>query len=263
MTDHERVASVLKKVDPEIIVHMAALSSVGYSYSSPTEVFRVNALATINLIERCREVLPNLKHFIFSSTTEIYGVTNDRPVVETTTAMPNSPYSVSKFSADRYAQFVWMGYQFPITTMRSTNSYGRVNDVNFLVEKTIMSMLTGKTVKLGDPSPIRDFMYVDDHVSAYMAVLNNREKSLGEIFNISTHESHKIVEVVHMIKRLTGFTGTIQWGHDKRSLDIIDHRINSDKIRNMLGWAPKYSLEEGLKLTIEKLRAKLQTTGTP
>ena len=263
LTDHERIGPILKDVNPDIIIHLAALSSVGYSYFAPQEMFRVNALASINLAEQVRLNLPNLQHYIHVSTTEVLGVTHDRPAKETTTCIPNSPYSISKHSAEKFVEYLWMAHQFPMTIIRPTNCYGRVRDVNFLIERCTTQMLTGQTVKLGDPNPIRDWLYIDDKIDAYMAILNNRDKSIGEVFNISTHENHTIVDTAHIIKRLTGFVGSILWGHGtKRPLDIQDHRINSDKIRNMLGWAPRYSLEEGLKLTIEKLRAKLQTTAT-
>jgi nucleoside-diphosphate-sugar epimerase len=663
LLDFERIGQILKETNPSVIINLAALTSVGYSYESPTEIFKIDALASINLAERARETLPNLQQFIHASSTEVYGVTNDRPATEKTICVPNSPYSVAKFAADRYMQYLWMAYQFPVTIMRPTNSitadedvllfnsaklhivnaetaemlnqkelsvpsfdfkthrselaecaslitdnvkkdcyeittmlgrkvrvsgdhsvykwmpknpnsiqanefgmlvstparelkcgdriavaaklnvyeqdvakidlvvyqnspvrysgdskfirspyghdyirryidvtddalwlfglfvaegmvyrnyktyrmaissdddfvlravkvidetfctksryipldahgrvptlykdskalcgffdifnkdipdwiiqlplarlkhfllgyfqgdaihkgpsivpqehygkfgrrkgaaftavttnpklarklgyilarfgivysikprhakfrkkygeksfsftrvsayglnsldilswdknpptqniiphrigdaifpiiesiekveqpsrklydfsvpayenffagdliichntYGRVNDTNFLIEKTITQMLSGATVRLGDPNPIRDWLYIDDHVSGYLAVLNNREKIMGETFNLSTNKAHKIVETVHMIKKLTGFNGTIHWGNNKRPLDIIDHTLDSSKIRNALGWEPKYTLESGLLKTIENMK---------
>jgi nucleoside-diphosphate-sugar epimerase len=254
LTDYERVGTVLKEINPDVVIHLGAITSVGYSYDSPTELMRVNALGSINLAERCRE-LPNLRHFIAAGTTEEYGLAPDRPANERTKCVPNSPYSVSKYATTKYLQYMWMAHEFPMTIMRATNSYGRVNDVNFVIEKAISQMLSGQVVRLGDPYPIRDFMYVDDHVSGYLAVLHNREKSLGEIFNMSTGTSHRIAEVVDIIKNLIGFNGPIQWGGKKRPLDIIDHRIDSTKIRKTLGWEPKFTLEQGLTKTIEAIKA--------
>lgn len=137
------------------------------------------------------------------------------------------------------------------------NTYGRTNDTHFFIEKIISQMILKPKgeVLLGEDDAIREFMYVDDHVNAYLSVLHQRDKSGGEIFNFSTGKPMKLNEVLKSIAKLTGFEGEfVKHSMPKRPLDILDHRLNSEKARARLGWSPTVSLEEGLKRTIVILK---------
>lgn len=259
LTDFSGVGQALRNIKPDVIIHLASVSPVVYSYDHPLEVTETNFLATVNLAESCRKLLPEFSHMISAQTTEEYGMTTDRPATEETQCIPNSPYSVSKYATTRYLQYMVIAYGFPVTMVRPTNSYGRAKDTNFFIERAITQMLAGKEVRLGDPTPIRDWLYVDDHVNAYLTVLHNREKSLGELFNISTNTSYTVKETAEKIAQLTGYKGDILWNAiPRRPLDIIDHRLDSSKMRQTLGWKSEYSLEDGLKKTIDIIKGGLE-----
>jgi UDP-glucose 4-epimerase len=261
LRDSNSVKSVLKHVQPDVVIHMAAISPVSYSYDHPQEVIENNLMGTINLAEGCREIVPSFKHLIFSGTTEEYGVTPERPAKETSKCIPNSPYAISKYAGTKYLEYMHLAYDFPVTVMRNTNTYGRTNDTHFFIEKIITQMISNPKgeVMLGDDEPIREFMYIDDHVDAYLSVLKQREKSVGEIFNFSTGKPMSLNEVIKLAAKLSGFEGElVKHSVPRRPLDILDHRLNSDKAKTLLGWSAKVPLDEGLKKTIAFWREKLK-----
>lgn len=255
--DSFTIRKLIRKIQPDAVIHLASISPVAYSYDHPQEVFGVNALGTINLAESCLREIPHFKHFLFAGTSEEYGIQQRLPIREDAKLKPNSPYAVSKVAADKYLQYMYKAYDFPVTVLKPFNTYGRKKNAHFVVERTIVQMLQGKTVRLGDPTPTRDFMYVDDHVSAYLTCLDN-PKAIGDVFNFCTGSEVSIKQLIELISRLIGFEGEIQWNTiPARPLDIQRLVGNHDKATRVLGWCPEYSLKEGLKKTIDFWRGKL------
>ncbi|MCK5403232.1 GDP-mannose 4,6-dehydratase, partial [Candidatus Bathyarchaeota archaeon] len=125
------------------------------------------------------------------------------------------------------------------------------------VERTIVQMLKGERVLLGDPTPVRDFMYVDDHVNAYLTCLGN-EKAIGEVFNFCTSRGVSIEELTLNLRKFTDFKGEVIWNTiPARPLDIDVLIGDNSKAKTVLGWTPKYTLEEGLKKSINYWKNKL------
>ncbi len=254
LTDFTEVRNLIARIKPEVVVHLAAISPVSYSYRHPVEVMNANTLATLNLAEAAL-VVPGFQHMVVAGTTEEYGVTPDRPATEQSRCLPNSPYAVSKHAATAYLLYLHMAKAFPVTIMRSTNTYGRINDAHFFIEKTVRQMMRGGDVSLGDPMPVRDFMYVDDHVDAYLKVLAQKEAAVGEVFNFSTGNYSTVRECAQRIAKVLDFPGSITWNSiAERPLDIQDHRIDSTKARRILGWQARVSFEEGIAKTARLLR---------
>lgn len=249
LRDASAVRSTVKTIMPDIVIHLAAISPVSYSYDHASEVIESNLLGTINLVEACKSFAPHLKHFIAAGTTEEYGVTKERPAGEEARCVPNSPYSISKHAQSEFLQMMNLAYGFPTTIMRATNTYGRIDDRHFFIEKLLTQMIEKPTgeVFFDNDEAMRDFMYVHDHVSAYISVLSQPEISIGEIFNLSTHDTRKLNDVIKLMAKITDFRGELVKGSiPTRPLDIMDHRIRSDKARRILKWAPRWTLEEGL-----------------
>lgn len=257
LRDYFTIRNIVRQIQPDFVIHLAAISPVSYSYEHQNEVIETNLMGTINLAESCLREVPHFKQFLFASTSETYG-NGDSPKMESTPQNPNSPYAVSKLAAEKYLLYMKDAYNFPLTILRPFNTYGRRSDYHFVVEHTIMKMLTEKTCRMGDLSPIRDFMYVDDHVSAYLTCLNN-PLAIGEVFNFCTGIGVKIEETAQLIKKLVGFEGKIESGTiPRRPLDI-DVLVGSyEKAERVLGWKPQYTLEEGLKKTIDFWRNHLK-----
>jgi len=257
LRDHFAIRKIICEVQPEAVIHLASISPVSYSYDHPIEVIETNFLGTVNLAEPCLRRVPHFKHFLYAGTSEEYGNHGNVPLKETAELRPNSPYAVSKVAADKYLQYMRDAYDFPVTILRNFNTYGRKNNAHFVVERTIVQMLKEKTVGLGDPTPIRDFMYVDDHVNSYLTCLEN-EKAIGEIFNFCTGRGVSIAQVVELIKQFTGFESEIIWNTiPERPLDIAVLVGDYSKAKRILGWEPKFTLEEGLRLTVDFWRNNL------
>jgi len=243
-----QIMQIVKEVQPDTCIHLGALTAVSYSYEHPHEVTETNLMGTISLAESCLRI-PHFKQFIFASTSETYG-NGPTPKTEDTPQNPNSPYAVSKLACEKYLMYMKDAYDFPITILRPFNSFGRIDNKHFIVERTVTQMLEGKVVRLGDPSPIRDFLYVNDHVDAYLTCLGN-PKAVGEVFNFCIGKGISIKQLVELIREITYFEGEINWGTiPQRPLDIDVLIGDNRKAKQVLGWSPKYSIEEGLKETV-------------
>jgi nucleoside-diphosphate-sugar epimerase len=257
LRDSAAVKSAVRDIQPEIVFHLASISPVSYSYDHPNEVMDVNLSGTMNLAESCRRENPNLKHFLFASTSETYG-NGPVPKREDTPQSPNSPYSVSKLAAEKYLLYMSQACKFPVTILRAFNTYGRRDSSDYLVERMIVQMLRGDVVRLGDPTPARDLLYIDDHVNAYLACLSNPQASIGEVFNFCTGEKLTVQSLAEKLRDMTGFRGEIIWNTiPPRPLDIHVMYGDPGKAKSALGWEPKTKLEAGLSRTIEFWRKKI------
>jgi len=255
LNNHFTIRNLIREIRPEVIIHLAALTPVAYSYDRPNEMLETNFLATVNLAESAMRDDDNLRQFIFAGTSECYGNQTDFPIKEDARFYPNSPYGVSKVAAVKYLRYMWDAYHFPATIIFPFNSYGRGHSKFFVVERILSQMLNkAKEVQLGDPEPMRDFIYLSDHVQGYVKALGHA-KAIGESFNICTGEAIKIGELAEKCAEMTGFRGDIVWGTiPARPLDIYKLVGDNAKARNVLGWRPLVSLEEGLTKTIEGLK---------
>ncbi len=257
LRDQFAVKCALREVQPEVVFHLAAISPVSYSYEHPNEVLEANMIGTVNLAEACLREVPHFKHFLFASTSETFG-NGPVPKREDTPQAPNSPYSVSKHAAEKYVLYMWDAYKFPVTALRPFNTYGRRDNTHFLVERMIVQMLRNDVVKLGDPTPERDLLYIDDHVDAYLTCMAKPEASIGQTFNFCTGEKHTVRDLAEKLRDMTGFKGQILWDTiPRRPLDIQVLYGDAAKAKSVLGWQVKVSLDEGLRRTIDFWRKKL------
>jgi nucleoside-diphosphate-sugar epimerase len=241
LNDHFAIQQVVRTTKPEVVFHVAALSPVAYSYDHPREVIETNYLATVNLAEACmREGY--VKHFLFAATSEEYGNQTVFPITESAPLLPNSPYSASKVAADTYLKYLFETYGFPVTILRPFNTYGRTDDTHFLVENIIWQML----------------MYASDHINAYISCFDQPRESIGETFNFCTGKGWAIPKVVQLAAELLNWKGTINWDTiPKRPNEIMNLTGSNLKAKQILNWTPKYTLEEGLKLTIDALKHRI------
>lgn len=256
LRNHFALKNIIQDVQPDIVIHLAAISPVSYSYDHPNEVIDTNFIGTVNLAELCLREVPHFKQFLYASTSETYG-NGPSPKMEESSLNPNSPYAVSKVAAEKYLLYMHGAYGFPVTIVKPFNTYGRRDNAHFVVEKTIVQMLQGQEVRLGDPNPTRDFMYIEDHLNAYLTCLDE-ERSIGQIFNFCTGRETSIRQLVEIIGHLASYEGEVVWNTiPKRPLDIDVLVGDYSKAKRMLGWEPKYSLEDGLRLCVDYWRDEI------
>jgi dTDP-glucose 4,6-dehydratase len=251
------IRKLIKTILPNVVIHLAAISPVAQSFESPYEVIETNFLGTVNLAHANLEN-PSLQKFLYAGTSEEYGNQDTFPIKETDAPLrPNTPYAISKVAADNYLRYLEQAYDFPVCVVRPYNTYGRADNFNFVTERIITQMLKNPNqITLGNPDPIRDFLYVDDHVNGYMKVLES--KVFPSCVNICTGLGTSIRELAEMIQGLLDYKGEIVWNTTyQRPTEIWSLVGDNSLAKETLGWEPEYSLEEGLILTIEKVKYKL------
>jgi len=261
LTDYLNIFDSLSDFKPDVIIHLAAQTSVAYSFRHINEVFNVNFLGTVNMAEAARRVLPNLKHFIFSGSVEEYGIQTNFPIKESNELRAASPYAVAKIAAEKFLKYLYDAYGFPAIIFRNTNSYGRKHNHQFVIESIIYQMLQGKSpIKLGDPTPVRDFVFEPDLLDAYILAAENQNKKLhGESINIGTGKAVSIRDLSKMIAKITNYKGIIKWNSfPKRDLEIPRLQISNEKAKKLLKWKPNFSLVDGLKITTSYYDSKIK-----
>lgn len=252
LTDYLNIFDVLYDFKPDVIVHLGAQTSVAYSFTHVTEILNVNFLGTVNMAEATRRALPQLKRFIFSGSVEEYGIQTEFPAKETAELRAASPYGVAKIAAEKYLRYLHDAYGFPVIIFRNANSYGRKHNHQFVIESIIYQMYKGTSpIKLGDPTPIRDFVFESDLLDAYvLAVESNNKKLLGESINIGTSKAISVMDLVEKLAKITGYKGKVKWNSfPKRALEIPRLQVDNSKARRLLKWSPKITLDDGLKVT--------------
>ncbi len=260
INEHAKISAVVKKTSPDYVIHLAGASSVAKSFNNYESTMNSNYHSAVNLAEACRKE-GSIRQFIFAGSSEEYGAAlkdAKQRITEDTLLKPASPYAISKAYADMYLQYLGSAYDFPFTVVRPFNTYGRKDSNSFFMEKTISHMLTNeRNINLGDPSLVRDWLYVDDHVSGYMKVIGNKA-AMGQVIQLCTGKGHSIIETTELIASMTNFKGKISWNAvPKRPSEASIVIGDNSKAKKLLGWEPKYDLKQGLEKTIEFWRSKL------
>ncbi len=261
ITDYHSVESAVEDASPRVIVHLGALTPVRLSYDDPFPYLRVNLLGTCNMVHAVLERAHKAR-LVVASTAEVYGWQPSEPIPETATLRPSSPYGVSKSAADEYVQMAMKVYGLKAVVLRCNNTYGRIGESGFFIEYVITSMLRGGPVYVGTPDHVRDYMYVDDHVSAYL-LSAEEESAEGHVFNVSPGNPISNIEVVRKIGRLLEYSGKIVEGsyppgYPRRParLDTDYIVLESTAIGKTLGWKPSVTLDEGLGKTVNSWRSR-------
>ncbi len=265
-SDYVSVRNAVKTVNPDVIVHLAALSPVRDSFERPFEYQQANYIGTMNIAHALLELQdPQTRRLVAASTAEVYGIQKEEPLKETLPLRPSSPYAVSKAAGDIYLQMMFNSFNLKGTIMRPTNSYGRKFDTSFMVEYLVTKMLRGEKIYIGSPGSVRDYMYVDDHVNGYLLAMRN-DKAIGQVFNVGTGIGVSNKELALLIAKKTGFDeknialGAYPPGYPLRPL-VSDQKsivLDSTKIRKELGWKPSVTLEEGIEKVIAYFKKGLK-----
>jgi dTDP-glucose 4,6-dehydratase len=265
ITDAQSVTNCLQKVDPDVVIHLAALSPVRDSFETPMSYVRTNVDGTLHVAHGMLG-LRNFKkkRLLYASTAEVYGIQKERQVSEESALNPSSPYANTKSMTDTYLRMMTSVYGLNTTVMRCINSYGRKFDPGFYVEYVITTMLRGEKVYVGAPDSTRAYMYVTDHVGAYMAALKHPEIR-GEAFNATPGGEIMNKDLAFKIAAMIGFSekkilvGKYPPNYPLRPLASDQPHIDLDatKIRAVLGWKPSVTLDEGLTRTIHYWRKRL------
>jgi len=247
--DPEALRRIFADVRPEVVIHFAAESHVDRSIFSPQPVFETNLRGTFNLLETMRA--QPLERFIHVSTDEVYGSLEPPfEADENFPLQPSSPYSAAKAGSDLLALSYFKTYKLPVIVTRASNNYGPYQFPEKLIPLMISNVLEDKRLPIyGDGLQVRDWLYVEDHCSAILSILEKGRD--GEIYNIGGNRSLPNLSVVQQILSITGKPASLlqyvtdRPGHDRR------YALSSAKLHRETGWSPRVDFESGLAATVE------------
>ncbi len=254
--DRDSVSQAME--DVEVVFHLAALIAIPYSYQAPASYVRVNVEGTLNVLQAARE--RGVERLVHTSTSEVYGTARYVPIDEAHPLQGQSPYSASKIGADKLAESFHLSYKVPVVTVRPFNTFGPRQSARAVIPTIIMQCLTGDVVRLGSLHPARDLSFVANTVDGFLLAASAPE-AIGGTFNLGSGQEIRIGELAQVIARLAGRSITIDSEAERIRPDKSEvERLLADttQAQKVLGWNPAVNLEEGLKRTIEWMRANMK-----
>ncbi len=242
----------------EIVFHLAALIAIPYSYRAPLSYLRTNIEGTLNVLQAGREL--GTGRIIHTSTSEVYGTARYTPIDEAHPLQGQSPYAASKIGADKMAEAFHLSYGLPVVTVRPFNTFGPRQSARAVIPTIISQLLESDTVRLGNLHPTRDLNYVENTVAGFMAAAGP-EAAIGQTINLGSGREISIGDLARLIARLMERRIVIESESqrlrpEKSEVDRL--LAEASKARELLGWTPQVSLEEGLSRTIDWVRAHSQ-----
>jgi NAD dependent epimerase/dehydratase len=234
--------------DCDVVLHLAALIAIPYSYHSPDTYVDTNIKGTLNILQAAREL--EVKKVIHTSTSEVYGTAKFVPITEEHPLQGQSPYSASKIGADQIAMSFYHAFNTPVSIIRPFNTYGPRQSARAVIPTVITQIANGqRKIKLGATHPTRDFNFVKDTVSGFIAAMTS-EYSIGEVINIGSNYEISIQNTAYLIAKTMGVDITIETEQIRlrpENSEVERLWADNSKAKKILGWEPRYSGREGLK----------------
>ena len=250
--DADTVAHALG--DVEIVFHLAALIAIPYSYHAPLSYVRTNVEGTLNILQGAQRAGSEV--VVHTSTSEVYGTARTVPIDENHPLQGQSPYSASKIGADKIAESFHLSFGLPVVTVRPFNTFGPRQSARAVIPTIITQALNGSEVRLGNLEPTRDLNFVADTVEGFIKAAET-PKAIGEVINLGSGREISIKDLASLILKMMDkeMSVSLEGARVRPENSEVD-RLCADgrKGQSILGWKPKYSLEEGLAATIDWIR---------
>lgn len=237
----------------EAVMNLAALIAIPFSYVAPQSYVETNITGAINILEAAKSL--NIDRVIQTSTSEVYGSALFVPITEDHPLQGQSPYSASKISADQMALSYYSSFETPVCILRPFNTYGPRQSARAVIPTIISQIASGKTkIKLGSISPTRDFNFVEDTASGFLAALRSKN-SIGEVINIGSGFEISIGETLETIAKL--MNTSIDIVSDEERLRPENSEVErlcacNKKAKELLEWRPSYPGMQGLEIGLSK-----------
>jgi nucleoside-diphosphate-sugar epimerase len=250
LRDADAVTAALTAFRPRALLHLATYYAVEHRPQEIGVMVDTNVKGTINLLEACRHA--GVPLFVNTSTCAVYRDTG-RFMSETDPVAPQNLYALTKFQAEEACRFYGDRYGIGSVSLRLFPPYGPADNDRRLIPYVIRALLTGEKAQMTTGMQRWDFVYVDDIVSAFLAVLARPEEAIrAGVFNVGTSEPHTVREVVTALREIVGSRSDLEWGAlPHRPSEIWFNSAEIRRIREVLGWQPQVSLHEGLRRTVE------------
>jgi dTDP-glucose 4,6-dehydratase len=234
------------------VFHLGALIAIPYSYVHPFDFVQTNVIGTANLFNACLEVSA-LERIVHTSTSEVYGTAQYIPIDEKHPLQAQSPYAASKIAADKLAESYYLSFGLPIATIRPFNTFGPRQSLRAIIPTIISQAIGDERIRLGNTKPRRDFLFVKDTVRGFTQ-LGKCDEALGKVVNIGAGMDISIEALVKKILVLMGKRAEIE-AEDRRvrpeKSEVMQLLSDTRLAQKLFQWAPRYTLEDGLRETIE------------
>jgi dTDP-glucose 4,6-dehydratase len=240
------------------VFHLGALIAIPYSYFHPFNFVQTNVVGTAHLLNACLEE-DSIEKVVHTSTSEVYGTAQYVPIDEKHPLQAQSPYAASKIAADKLAESYYLSFGLPVAMIRPFNTFGPRQSFRAIIPTIISQALEDRKIRLGNIRPKRDFLYVKDTVRGFIQ-LGKCNEAIGKVVNIGAGRDISIEELVMIILNLIGKEAEIEV--EERRIrpekSEVMHLLSDTRLaQKLFKWEPRYSLEEGLKETIEWYRKNL------
>ena len=234
--------------DCDAVLHLAALIGIPYSYHSPDTYLDTNVRGTLNVLQAAREL--GTRRVIHTSTSEVYGTARFVPITEEHPIIGQSPYAATKIAADQLALSFFSSFGTPVTVLRPFNTYGPRQSARAVIPTIITQIANGeRRLKLGSVRPTRDFNFVRDTVSGFVAALGV-DQCAGEVINLGSNYEVSIGDTVELIATLMNAEVEIVADQDRirpAASEVERLWADNSKAKKLLGWSPVYGGREGLQ----------------
>lgn len=232
----------------DVVLHLAALIAIPYSYHSPATYVETNITGTLNVLQAAREL--GVSRVVHTSTSEVYGTAQFVPITEEHPLQGQSPYSATKIGADQLALSFYRSFDTPVAIIRPFNTYGPRQSARAIIPTVISQIASGsRKLKVGALHPTRDFNYVQDTVQGFISVAS-ADDALGEVINIGSNFEVSIGETIDLIADLMGVSVTIETDPVRlrpEKSEVERLWADNSKAARLTGWQPTYGGRDGLK----------------
>jgi NAD dependent epimerase/dehydratase len=239
--------------DCDVVMHLAALIAIPYSYHSPDTYVDTNIKGTLNVVQAAREL--GTERVVHTSTSEVYGTARFVPITEAHPPQGQSPYSASKIGADQMAQSFFASFGTPVATIRPFNTYGPRQSARAVIPTIITQIASGaRTLKLGAMHPTRDFNYVQDTVRGFVAVAQC-DAAVGQVLNVGSNYEITVGDTARLIAELMG--REVEFTSDEQRLRPAGSEVerlwaDNTRVRELTGWTPQFPGIEGLRRGLQE-----------
>lgn len=255
LRDGEAVRTAVKGVDT--VFHLGALIAIPYSYVNPREVTDVNVMGTFNVLAAARS--EGVRRVVHTSTSEVFGTARYTPIDEAHPLQGQSPYSASKIGADKLAESFFRSFDVPVATVRPFNTFGPRQSARAIIPTIISQVLTKDEIKLGSLTPSRDLTFVTDTVDGFVRAASV-DAAVGQETNLGTTVGVTIGELAEKIFAIVGKAPKIVTDAQRvrpEKSEVMTLLASNKKAKDLLGWTPKVSLQQGLEQTVAWIKQNL------
>ncbi len=251
--DYESVLKNFKNI--KMVIHLAALVGIPYSYEAPLSYIKTNIEGTYNVLEVTKNL--NFDNIIITSTSEVYGTAKQIPINENHSVIGQSPYSASKIAADQLSLSYSRSFDMPIKIARPFNTYGPKQSLRAIIPQIILQLLNKKKyLYFGNLKPTRDLTYVDDTCLGFLEILKNN-KFFGSVTNIGSGKEISIEDLITKISNIIGIKKKIKKQDFRirpRASEVERLICDNSKLKKNSNWKPKNDLNNGLLKTINWIK---------